>query len=146
MQSNLDLWRALEGFRQRLAEHLHGELPKIPGLDLSIPQSVVLNAVAARGPQTIGELQARLNRSQATMSHLVNQLELRGLVERVDDPDDARRTRVALAKGGAQLLKRLDDARARAFERVLGRVPPRTRRELTRALSATLSALEEEDT
>ena len=137
------LWRALESFRQRVTDQLHADLSTIGGLDLSIPQSVVLNTVAHKGPLTIGELQARLHRSQATVSHLVTQLELRGLVERVDDPDDARRTRVALAKGGRELMKKLEAARERAFARVLGKLPVSVRRQLTQALTATLTALED---
>jgi DNA-binding MarR family transcriptional regulator len=137
------LWVALGAFRSSVVEQMQGDLAGMAGLDLSLPQSLALNQVADAGPLTIAALQARLHRSQATTSHLVNQLELRGLVERVDDPDDARRTRVQLAAGGRRLLRNLERARERAFSRVLGRLAPALRRRLTAVLTETVTALKE---
>lgn len=138
-----DLWTALVTFRVRVFDQMQGGLASL-GLDLSMPQSIALAHIATAGPLTVGALQARMQRSQATTSHLVTQLELRGLVERTDDPGDARRTLLRLSKEGRRLVNRLDQLRRRSFERVLSRVPEHVRQQLEAALLATLEALEEE--
>lgn len=140
MQSTGDLWQALSLFRFRVLDQMQGGLAAL-GLDLSTPQSLALTQVAEAGPLTIGALTAKLHRSQATVSHLVAQLELKGLVTRADDPKDARRTTVRLSRQGARLLARLERLRLQSFERVLGRVPAPTRRRLEAALWETLDAL-----
>lgn len=136
-----DLWSALASFRMRVLDQMQGGLAAL-GLDLSMPQSIALTHIAEAGPLTVGALQARLRRSQATTSHLVTQLEIRGLVERADDPEDARRTHLRLSKEGRRLMSRLDRLRKRSFEKVLGRVPAPVKRQLETALRATLEALE----
>ena len=143
MQSN-ELWQALAGFRELVVDQMQSSLTDVDGLELSIAQSLTLTQVAHAGPLTVGALQQRLVRSQATTSHLVTQLVKRGFVERVDDPADARRTRVRLAPDGRRLLAKLEKARAAAFERVLGRLPQATRRQLTQALVATVKALKDD--
>lgn len=139
-----DLWSALGLFRRRVLDQMQGGLASL-GLDLSMPQSIALTLIADAGPLTVGALQARMRRSQAATSHLVTQLELRGLVERADDPADARRTLLRLSKEGRRLMGRLEQLRRESFERVLSGVPPTVRRQLEEALVATLKALEEEE-
>lgn len=139
-----DLWTALGQFRARVVDQLHPRLNSLP-LDLSLPQAMALSQVAEVGPLTVGELTKRLGRSQATTSHLIAQLEKKGLLERRDDPADARRTTVAVAKAGAKLLARLEQHRRDSFERVLGPLPAPVRNRLEAALRETLAALEAHD-
>ncbi len=139
-----DLWGALSLFRQRVLDQMQDGLVAL-GLDLSAPQSLALGQLWEAGPLTIGALQSKLRRSQATTSQLVTQLELRGLVERTDDPADARRTLVRVSKEGRRLMGRLETLRRRSFERVLGGLPPAVRRQLEQALLATVRALEVEE-
>lgn len=141
MQSSHDLWAMMSVLRRLVFDQLQGELSSL-GLDLTMPQSIALTAIAEAGPLTVSALQARLKRSQATTSHLVSQLELRGLVERADDADDARRTVLRLSRAGRRLLSRLEQLRRQSFERVMRRVPKAVRLELEVALKATLRALE----
>ncbi|HEY1086441.1 MAG TPA: hypothetical protein VGE37_02060, partial [Archangium sp.] len=81
--------------------------------------------------------------SQATTSHLVSQLERKGLLARGDDPDDAQRTLVKLSKKGQQLVDKVETIRRQGFERVMGALTPKVRRQLEDALRATLASLEE---
>jgi DNA-binding MarR family transcriptional regulator len=136
------LWAALGTFRRRVLDRVQKRLVAMPGMDLGIPQSLVLFQVAEKGPLTIGEIQAALGRSQATTSHLVSQLERRSLVERIDDPEDARRTRVRLSAKGRGLVQRVETMRERGFEEVLGSLPAATRRRLEDALVETIEALD----
>jgi DNA-binding MarR family transcriptional regulator len=140
-----DLWSALSSFRKRVLDRMQGGLAGL-GLDLSLPQATALTLVADVGPLTVSALQKRLRRSQATTSHLVTQLELRGLVERAEDPADARRTLIRLSKEGRRLMDRLERLRRQSFESVLAHVPDAVQAQLHAALVATIDALEEGET
>lgn len=139
--SDARLWDALAAFRVAVVDQMQADLAAMPGLQLSLPQSLALNMVALAGPLTVAQLQARLHRSQATTSHLVTQLELRELVERTEDPEDARRTRVQLGREGRALVQRLEQARKDAFSRVLGGLPVELRNRLSAVLTETVQAL-----
>lgn len=143
MDADEQLWTALGHFRTLVFDQMQADLPAL-GLHLSVPQSLALTVVAHAGPLTLGALQARLHRSQATTSHLVSQLELRGLVERGDDPADARRSRVQLTRRGRDLLAKLEQARRKAFARVLGRLAKPLRHRLSSVLAETVAALKPE--
>jgi len=136
------LWSALDTFRLRVLDQMQGGIASL-GVDLSLSQSIALTQIAARQPITIGALRLRLQRSQATTSHLVSQLELRGLVERSEDPGDGRRTQVRLSKHGQRLMNKLEQLRKQSFEQVFGCVPAAIQKQLEDALLATIEALKE---
>lgn len=136
------LWARLVLIRQLVSNEMQGGLTRIGGLDLSVPQSTVLFQIAENEPLTVSALQARIGRSQGATSHLVSQLELKGLVARGRDGDDARRTAIRLTRQGRQLVKRVEDLRREAFERLLGRVPPDVLRRFDAAMKEVLDSLE----
>ena len=76
--------------------------------------------------------------TQPGMSRMIVRLEARGLVERKDDPDDARACRIRLTPAGAETQRRLGTAHARhvarAMTRALDREQLETLRDLCRAL------------
>jgi DNA-binding MarR family transcriptional regulator len=51
--------------------------------------------------------------TQPGMSRLVSRLEARGLVQRVDDPDDARACRIQLTPAGVETQRRIGRTHAR---------------------------------
>jgi DNA-binding MarR family transcriptional regulator len=59
--------------------------------------------------------------SQPGMSRLVARLEARGLVERVDDPRDARACRIRMTEAGTELQRRVGRAHARQVSRAMTR-------------------------
>jgi DNA-binding MarR family transcriptional regulator len=85
--------------------------------------------------------------TQAGISRLVSRLETRGLVERRDDPDDARAQRIRLTARGADEQRRVGRAHARhvatAMTRALGPAQLETVIELSRALLAASPATAE---
>ena len=78
--------------------------------------------------------------TQAGISRLVSRLEKRGLVERADDPDDARAYRIRMTAAGADVQRRIGRSHARqvatAMTRTLDREQLRTLRELSTILVA----------
>jgi DNA-binding MarR family transcriptional regulator len=76
--------------------------------------------------------------TQPGMSRLVARLEARGLVHRVDDPDDGRASRIRLTQAGVATQRRIGRAHARhvaeAMTRNLDRPELEQLRELCRKL------------
>ncbi len=87
-----------------------------PG-SLSTFQSIVLSALADRGPVRLGTLADALGTTDATASRNVDVLERQGLAERRPDPDDARGVIVAATSEGLSEVRR----RRRQLERLAQR-------------------------
>src|SRR5437879_10692595 len=82
--------------------------------DLLPPEYGVLYALStAPDGLRITELGEDVLLTQPGMSRLVARLEARRLVQRVDDPDDARACRIRLTEAGADLQRRVGRAHAR---------------------------------
>jgi len=77
---------------------------------LTVSQSYCLRILYFQGPRTMGELATELDVRLSTMTGIVDQLEARGLVERVDHPDDRRSLRVTLSTRGRTLYHGAHDA------------------------------------
>lgn len=84
----------------------------LPGSDVTPRMLSVLHHLMNAGPLTAGELARHLGLSKAASTELVDRLETRGLVARMDDERDRRRVFVWLTDEGR--------ARTAAHPRVLG--------------------------
>ncbi len=80
------------------------QLAKTVGL--TVPQLVVLQAVAAVGGIPTGRIAEQISLSQATVTNIVDRLELRGLLERTRGTVDRRQVQLAVTDAGSQLLAR----------------------------------------
>src|SRR5262245_53053130 len=69
--------------------------------DLTVSQSYVLRRLYLQGPRTMGELAHDLDVRLSTMTGIVDQLEEKSLVERLDHPNDRRSVQVRVAPKGA---------------------------------------------
>src|SRR5215468_6540321 len=82
---------------------LHRRWPK--GAYRPTPEAMaVLLHLEASGPLTVTEAARHMRRSQSTMSALVDRLERRSLVERMEDERDRRRVLVWLSRLGLDAL------------------------------------------
>jgi DNA-binding MarR family transcriptional regulator len=136
------LWSKLSALRQRLFAGMQGGFSALAALELTVPQAMALFRLVERGPLSIAELQEVTGRSQAATSHLVAQLQRRGLVTRKDDDADRRRTLVSATARAGKLAGEVEGLRLRGFEDLLAPVPVTAVRRLERALDEVLSALE----
>lgn len=66
----------------------------------------VLNHLALSGPLTVTEAAAHFDRAQSAMSELIDRLQAQGLIDRVKDARDNRRTLVWLTEQGIGVLDR----------------------------------------
>jgi DNA-binding MarR family transcriptional regulator len=136
------LWSKMTALRQRIMADLRGGLPALDALELTVPQSMVLFALVARGPLSITQLREVSGRSQSATSTLVMQLERRKLALRRDDPADARRTLVRATPKGTRMVAQVEGLRERSFASALALVPRDRVQRLDAALADVLAAME----
>ncbi|MGZ6784504.1 MAG: MarR family winged helix-turn-helix transcriptional regulator [Nocardioidaceae bacterium] len=82
-----------------------------PGDELDFSSLPILKLLSHQGPMRLSAVAGFLELDASTVSRHARQLEDRGLLERTDDPDDGRASRVALSDDGAGCLARAVEAR-----------------------------------
>jgi DNA-binding MarR family transcriptional regulator len=73
---------------------------------LTIPQVVVLQSIRDLGEVTTGQISARVNLSQATVTSILDRLENHRLIERYRSRSDRRVVHARLTKQGVTVLRR----------------------------------------
>lgn len=97
LDTYIKLNRAAESVSQRINAHL-------ADLDLTISQFGVLEALYHLGVLYQNELAVKILRSTGNLTHVIDQLEGRGLVERRRSTEDRRHVAVHLTDAGRALL------------------------------------------
>ncbi|WP_341995709.1 MarR family winged helix-turn-helix transcriptional regulator [Microbacterium sp. LWH7-1.2] len=96
----------------------------------------LLEALAAAShPLSVGEIADAVGVDQPRASRLVQQAVAMDLVRREADPDDARRTRVALTDTGTRLVRGFRGERREAIDSALAAFTDEERAELARLLT-----------
>ena len=90
---------------------------------------------AASAPLSVSEIGEAVGVDQPRASRLVQQAVEMGLVRREADPDDARRTRVALTDTGQSIVRGFRGDRRAAIDSALGAFTDEERAELARLLT-----------
>jgi DNA-binding MarR family transcriptional regulator len=109
---------------------------------LTVAQAATLEALAGE-PLRLGAVGQRLGIAPSTLTRNLARLEEAGLVERENDPSDARAARVALTEAGREAARGVE-RQEQAFARdVLGRLPADRRVAALQALESLLGAVRE---
>ena len=139
---------AVIGRISRLEKRLAAELARVFALHgLEHWEYDVLATLRRSGPPfelTVGEMLESMMLASGTISHRIDRLEGRGLVERRPDPSDGRVVRVRLTRAGKTLLERALVDHAANEERLLSGLSAREREQLAallRRLQVTVDAL-----
>lgn len=117
-----------------------GEL--LSGCGLHVGQEMVLIELWTEDGLRGGELAARLGVEPPTVTKMLRRLESCGLIERRQDPEDARSFRVHLTAAGRALQEPVARCWETAEERLLEGMSPEERRELHRLLGKARANLE----
>jgi DNA-binding MarR family transcriptional regulator len=123
----------------RLTRRVHANAtPELLGMNLK--QVSMLAALRHQGalPQT--ELCGAMKTTQNTMVVWLNELEERGYVARVRDPDDRRKHNVAITDAGIVALDRADDQLRKLEDEALAGLSGDERAQLRRLLAKALDA------
>ena len=113
-------------------------------LDVGMGQFKAMVVLAEQGRLTVGGLARALNISEPSASLLVDKLVTRGFARRDTDPDDRRRTLVALTEEADQLVGRLRRSREDLFVGWLGLLKREDLQALLQGLDALVDAIERE--
>jgi len=101
----------------------------------------ILQHLELAGPLTVGEAARHFERAQSVVSDTVSALEARGLLERIRDARDRRRTLVWLTEDAQEHLRRerrvLDEERLAAAMEALS---PRARTQLLEGMRALVDS------
>ena len=139
---------AVIGRISRLEKRLAAELARVFALHgLEHWEYDVLATLRRSGAPfelTVGEMLESMMLASGTITHRIDRLEGRGLVERRPDPSDGRVVRVRLTRAGKTLLERALVDHAANEERLLSGLSAREREQLAallRRLQVTVDAL-----
>ncbi|KEA62755.1 putative regulatory protein associated with the ectoine operon [Marinobacterium lacunae] len=79
------------------------QLSRMTGL--TMPQLMTMQTLDAEGPITIGVLAKKMNLAQATVTSILDRLELKGLVRRERSQSDKRKVLACPTQEGLELMK-----------------------------------------
>ncbi len=129
------MWLEQKRFGHILADH-----------NLTLPQFLVLiNLVHAEHGCPIGDLANKLFQSNATMTGIIDRLELEKLVVRTRGGEsDRRKVMVQLTPKGRAQLERADHTRREQIRHVLAKLSPHDLEDFARLLNIYLDELEKE--
>jgi DNA-binding MarR family transcriptional regulator len=107
---------------------------------VTVPQLRVMTMIATGGGINLSSVAAGLNVSPSNASRICDRLLKIGMVDRRDDPADRRNITLTLTSHGRALLDRVNRHRRTAIRRILRKMTPRQRDQLTAALNDLAAA------
>lgn len=131
----LDLLNSLGSttFRQLLWQ-------KSSPLDLTYAQSQVLFYVGDHPRCHMGEVAKAFAVTMPAVTHIVDRLQQKKLMDRADDPADRRVYVLELTRKGARLAQELQTVRIRGLQRVVTRMSGEDRQQVIKGLEALVDA------
>lgn len=102
-------------------------------------EAAVLRAIAADRPVSQGEIARAMNVDRTTMVALIDDLQVKGLVHRRQDPDDRRKNVVELTDVGRGAVRQAAEAVGRAERDFLGPLSAAEAAQFKQALRALLN-------
>lgn len=108
---------------------------------ITVAQAATLEALRAAGPLRQGELGRTLGITPSTLTRNLVRLLDAGLVERVDDPEDARASRIRLTRAGGRAAENVRRQEQAFAEAVLDRLPADRRDAIVESLQDLLIAV-----
>jgi DNA-binding MarR family transcriptional regulator len=109
---------------------------------LTGPQMLCLREIATRGSLTTGALATAIALSPATLTGILDRLEVRGLVSRERRPEDKRRVLVSLTPLGRQMSQELPSPMQDKFGSRLSELPADEQASIRLALGAVARMME----
>jgi len=128
------IMRAMDVYSRQLSDS-HG---------LTGPQMLCLREIAQQGSLTTGTLALAVALSPATLTGILDRLEMRGLVSRERRPEDKRRVVVSLTAHGRQMAQELPSPMQERFGAKLTSLPAEEQAVIRRALANVAGMMEED--
>jgi len=126
------IMRAMDVYSRQLSSS-HG---------LTGPQMLCLREVSEHGSLTTGDLARAIALSPATLTGILDRLEMRGLVSRERRPEDKRRVLVSLTPMGKEMSQELPSPMQERFGSRLAALPAEEQGVIRRALDKMADMME----
>ena len=123
----LVLWKAFDALQAHA-------LKNIASLGLGLSDFAVLEVLLHKGPLPVNTIGEKVRLTSGSVSVAIDRLEVKGLVERRNDPEDRRTRVVHLTVEGRKLIECHFERHSEAMERAASGVTGRERTELIRLL------------
>jgi DNA-binding MarR family transcriptional regulator len=107
---------------------------------VTLPQYRALVVLASRGPQTVGQLAEALAIHPSTGTRLCDRLVAKGLVDREQDTENRRETKISLLAKGSSIVNRVTEIRRDEIARIVSKIPVGLRLPTITALNAFADA------
>lgn len=108
------------------------------GLQLSPPQTQLLQMIGDEPGVSAGALARRSGRDKATITRMLSPLVAEGWILRSPDPEDARRQQLSLGDEGRKVLQKIRAARHSAHEQFFSALSAAEKRQLSGLLQKCL--------
>lgn len=139
-ENELIAWSISQLRRSIIREFAFGVMQTFGNFDFSFPQMATLLILAEEGEQTIKGMAELLGRSFSATSRLLDQLVVRGMINRREDERDRRVKRVAITEQGRSFIEVIERRRADAQIAVMVYLSPEERAEVVRGMVLLVEA------
>lgn len=139
----IEIWRLLHQIGRNQKKSY--KLPNLTELEARVLYNVNFYEVHHHIGITIGELKDKLHVTSPTISQVVNDLEKRDIVKRVNDSNDGRITRVEVSDIGAKELQKAIDIVESRFVKLGNYLGEEKNKQLIEILKEMLTFFEQEE-
>jgi DNA-binding MarR family transcriptional regulator len=98
------------------------------------PQIMVMACLVSKGPMTLTELSQSLGMSHSSASGIVDRLQARGLLRRVEDATDRRRTSIEVTEAVQRYVRQLEAGPSGRLVEALSNATPAQRAAIKKGL------------
>jgi len=139
-ENELISWSISQLRRNMIREFAFRVVQTFEDFDYSLPQLATLLLLDEEGEQTIKGVSELLGRSFSATSRLLEQLVVRGMINRREDEHDRRVKRVAITAQGRTLVETLEQQRADVQIAAMEYLSPEERAEAVRGMVLLVEA------
>jgi DNA-binding MarR family transcriptional regulator len=139
-ENELIAWSISQLRRNIIREFAFRVVQTFGDFDYSFPQMATLLLLDEEGEQTIKGVAELLGRSFSATSRLLDQLVVRGLINRREDERDRRVKRVSITAQGRSFIETIEQRRADAQIAVMEYLSPEERAEVVRGMVLLVEA------
>lgn len=116
--------------------------PHIKSMNLTPPQFDVIATLANQPPMTCKTLGEKTLITKGTLTGILDRLEMKGIIERKANEEDARSQKVALTSTGQEIFEHTFPTHMQHLEKAFNQLSPQKMTELTTSLEQLREALE----
>lgn len=104
---------------RRLHAALNADAPRLDHHRIGPVGGMILFTISDAEPARPSAIVDRMARDKSQVTRVLQLLEAKGLIARQPDPEDSRATRLILTESGRETVVELEDALARALDKLL---------------------------